>query len=371
VEPMKAVAAPSPVPTAPARALAASLPPSPPAPRRLAVVVPKQSPTDEDATVVRFHVQVGQEVQTGTLLVEMEANKGSFEIDAPHPGRVAEIDVREGERVRIGSTLLYIEVPEGASLREVERTGELAAVPAVKEIRLSPAQLQVGALGVKSLHEIPTVSVQTEVDITELADERDKMRQIFTREWGVHVSYTHLVLWAIIQALKEDRNEGFRGRLDAAAERLLISPYVNVGLAVVGRNEDLYSPVIKGAERMRLKDVVLRVQALTESVRAGNVNVADLQGATLTLTNIGPLMGEIGTPFVLPGQVAMIAAGSLRERPRYVTREGREPELQCRRVMRIKLVFDHRPFNGTHAMALLNAIKGHLEHLVLKEHLTP
>lgn len=336
--------------------------------RRLAVVVPKQSPTDEEATVIRFHVREGQEVQTGTILIEMEANKGSFEIESPHPGKVIELRANEGERVRIGSTVLYLEVSKSVGLEELDRLGE-PGVPAIKEIRLTPPQLQVGALAVKSLHEIPSVSVECEVDLTNVAHAREQLRTEFVKHWGVQVSYTHLILWAMAQAIKEERNEGFRGRLDEKAERLLISPNVTLGLAIVGRNEDLYSPVLRRADHMSLHDIVRRVKDLTTAVREGQVNVTDLYGATITLTNIGPLQGERGTPFVLPGQVAMMAAGSLIKRPRYVT-QGGTLVLEPRDVMCLKVVFDHRPFNGTHAMSLLRSVRDHLESMDLRKHLS-
>ena len=306
-------------------------------------------------------------MQPGTILIEMEANKGSFEIESPHPGKVVELRAKEGERVRIGSTVLYLEVSESVGLDELDRLGE-PGVPAIKEIRLTPAQLQVGALAVKSLHEIPAVSVECEVDVTRVARDREELRGEFVKQWGVQVSYTHLILWAMAQAVKEERNEGFRGRLDEKAERLLISPNVTLGLAIVGRNEDLYSPVLRRADQMSLHDIVRRVKDLTKAVREGQVNVADLYGATITLTNIGPLQGQRGTPFVLPGQVAMVAAGSLVKMPRYVENEG-ALKLEPRDVYCIKLVFDHRPFNGTHGMSLLRSIRDHLESMDLRKHL--
>jgi len=266
----------------------------------------------------------------------------------------------------VGSALLHLEVSEEVPAEALERRGE-AAVPAAKEIRLSPAQLQVGILALKSRTEIPEVSIDLEADLTGLAVQRETLQAEMERAWGLHVSYTHLLLWAMVQALKDARNEGFRGRLDANGERLLIAPIVNVGFAVVGRHEDLFSPVIKRAETMTLRHLVRRAHELSTAVRKGAINVADLQGATVTLTNVGPLDATGGLPFVIPGQMAMLAAGSLRVLPRYRAVEGRpEPVLEPRRIMRLTLVFDHRPFNGTHAMIFLRSIRDHLQRLDLK-----
>jgi pyruvate/2-oxoglutarate dehydrogenase complex dihydrolipoamide acyltransferase (E2) component len=120
---------------------------------------------------------------------------------------------------------------------------------------------------------------------------------------------------------------------------------------------------------MTLGDIVRRVQELTKSIRQGQVNVADLYGASITLTNIGPLKGIRGTPFVLPGQVGMVAVGALVTVPRYMDVGTGELELCPRRVVNLRLVFDHRPFNGTHAMSLLRSIRNHLAPMKLQEHL--
>lgn len=337
-------------------------------PLRVAVEVPKQSPTDEDASVVRILVKVGQEVQVGTRLVEMEANKGSFEVEATHAGKVVEIQAREGERVRVNTPLVVLEVPEGAVVDSSARhmAGEPAGGPTARIVRLTPAQLQVGALAFKSQREIPTVSVETEADITPLYEQRKALQKDVEARQKVHVTFTHLILWAMVDAMKQEQHEGFRGRLDPTGEALLVAPHVSVGFAAVGPGEDLYSPAIKEANRLGFVELVRRAQELTESVRTGSINTADLQGATVTLTNIGAFEATGGTPFVIPGQVAMVCAGSLLDRPRYVTVNG-TPELKLRKALPLKLVFDHRPFNGSHAAGFLRTIKHNLETMDLKK----
>ncbi|GMV82966.1 MAG: hypothetical protein AMXMBFR7_41500 [Planctomycetota bacterium] len=364
VPPLSAVprpqsAAPEAAPAAPAARAAG--------PQRVPVVIPKQSPTDEDATVVRILVQPGAQVKAGDQLAEMEANKGSFEIEAPNDGTVSEIVAREGQRVRVETPLLFLEVAEGA---EVDVSGVSADRPgasALQEVRLSPAQLQVGALALKSQLEIPTVSVETEVDVTELSRQRGEFKREIQERHGIHVTYTHLILWSVVQAMQEESYSGFRGRLNATADALLVDPHVHVAFAAEGHHNDLFNPCIKKAERLNFVELVRRAGELTESVRSGSINTLDLQGATVTLTNIGAFEATGGTPFVIPGQVAMVCAGSLLDRPRYVANgKSKEPQLQHRRVLPVKLVFDHRPFNGSHGAGFLRAIKHNLETMNLR-----
>ncbi|HYF52186.1 MAG TPA: thiamine pyrophosphate-dependent enzyme [Planctomycetota bacterium] len=328
------------------------------------IMVPRQSPTDEDATVVKYLVQVGQKVKTGTPLVEMEANKGSFEVESTHDGVVKALNSKPGERVHVESTSLVTLDVEGAPSRAAESARTKAPQRAIV---LPPSQLQVGALALKSQHEIPTVSVECEVDLTEVWNQREKLKKEFDSKHGVKATYTQFILWSMVHAMLDPKNEGFRGRLTPAADRLLIDENVNVGFAAVGPGESLYSPVIKKANALKFPEFAKRMQELTEKVRAGQVQAADLQGATVTLTNIGAFEATSGTPFIIPGQLAMLTAGSILERPRFAAGADGKRQLEPRRLLNLKLVFDHRPFNGSHAASFLRTIKHTLEELKLQE----
>src|SRR5262249_19132930 len=80
------------------------------------VEIPRQPPTDEDATVVKILVKTGQKVKPGTPLAEMEANKGSFEVEATHEGTVSKIHAKDGDRVRVETPLVTLEVAAGVAV---------------------------------------------------------------------------------------------------------------------------------------------------------------------------------------------------------------------------------------------------------------
>ncbi len=91
----------------------------------------------------------------------------------------------------------------------------------------------------------------------------------------------------------------------------------------------------------------------------------------MTLTNIGAFEATSGTPFIIPGQLAMIAAGSMLERPRFVDGADSEGQrrIEARMLLNLKLVFDHRPFNGSHSAGFLRTIKHNLESMDLQKFL--
>jgi 2-oxoisovalerate dehydrogenase E1 component len=330
------------------------------------IKVPRQSPTDEDAVVVRYLVEAGQKVKVGAPLVEMEANKGSFEVEATHEGTVRKLHHKAGDRVRVESaSMLTLELAEGA-LAALSAQHGLLAVPAseVKALPLSPAQIQVGALALKSQLEIPTVSVECEVDVTELVRQREVLKDRFEKALSFRPTYTHMILWSLMRAMMAPQHEGLRGRLSPSADKLLIEKHAHIGFAAVGPNENLYTPVIKNADGMTFAELAKRVHEMTGKVRSGTIHTADLQGATVTLTNIGAFEATSGTPFIIPGQVAMLTAGSILERPRFGKGAGAAAE--PRKVLNLKLVFDHRPFNGSHAASFLRTVKHGLETLKLE-----
>lgn len=331
------------------------------------VAVPRQSPTDEDATVVRYLVAVGANVKAGTPLVEMEANKGSFEVESPQEGVVSKLHAKAGDRVRVEAPLLTLDIAAAAGDNAPAETRPKATV--AKEILISPSQMQVGALALKSQHEIPTVSVDCEVDLTNVSRQREALKKDFEIKFKLRPTYTHLILWSMVRAMMNEKHEGFRGHLSPAADRLLIEPHVSVGFAAVGPKESLYSPVVKNADTMTFMAFVRRIHELTEIVRSGNIASHDLQGATVTLTNIGAFEATSGTPFIIPGQLAMLTAGSILERPRFtdgVETDGRR-HVEPRMLLNLKLVFDHRPFNGSHSASFLRTIKHGLENLDLTQ----
>ena len=333
------------------------------------IQVPRQSPTDEDATIVKYLVKPGQSIKAGTPLVEMEANKGSFEVESTHAGVVSKLHAKDGDRVHVESALLTINT--GAPTTKESRRPSAAAPatrPTVKEIIIPPGQMQVGALALKSQREIPTVSVESEVDLTDVVRQREPLKAAFEKAHGVRATYTHLILWAMCRAMMDEKHEGFRGRLSPGADKLSIEPHVNIGFAAVGPNESLYSPVLKNADTLTFVEFSRRIHELTEKVRSGNIAASDLQGATVTLTNIGAFDAISGTPFIIPGQLAMLTAGSMLERPRFVNgKPGGKRAVEPRMLLNLKLVFDHRPFNGSHSASFLRAIKETLQTLNLAE----
>ena len=100
-------------------------------------------------------------------------------------------------------------------------------------------------------------------------------------------------------------------------------------------------PNIKDAHRMPLHDLAERLQDLTVAAREGRTSPSALQDGTITITNVGPLGIDTGTPILNPGEAAILAFGAIRQQP--WVHEG---EIQVRWVTQLALSMDHRLVDG-------------------------
>ena len=145
------------------------------------------------------------------------------------------------------------------------------------------------------------------------------------------VSFTHLIGWAVVQALKvvPSLNSSFtealpspgtdgQGETDGRAPQpaVLRPAHVNLGIAVDLERRDgsraLMVPVIKKADGLDFRGFWLAYEEMVRKVRTGKVEVSDFAGTTITLTNPGTLGTVQSVPRLLAGQGAIIGVGTYR-----------------------------------------------------------
>lgn len=190
----------------------------------------------------------------------------------------------------------------------------------------------------QSHKEVVPVTIVEDVDITDLPPKTD---------------ITARVLQAIVAAAKAEPslNAWFDGK---AMERKLFDE-VHIGLAV-DTTEGLFVPVIKHAEKQTLEGFRSIVDKYKQSVRDRAISPADMQGATITLSNFGMIAGRYATPIIVPPAVAILGCG--RSRDVAVVRKG---QIVPGRVMPLSLSFDHRVVTGGEATRFLATVIAHIE----------
>jgi 2-oxoisovalerate dehydrogenase E2 component (dihydrolipoyl transacylase) len=154
------------------------------------------------------------------------------------------------------------------------------------------------------------------------------------------VRLTPLVLVARALILAVRRNPMVNSHWDDDAQEIVVKDYVNLGIAAA-TPRGLIVPNIKDAGAMSLRDLADALTQLVEVARAGKTTPADMQGGTITITNVGVFGVDTGTPILTPGETAILCLGAIREMP--WVHEG---QIAVRQVTQLGLSFDHRVVDG-------------------------
>ena len=403
-----------------------------------------------EAEIVEWKVAPGDRVEINQILVEIETAKSLVELPSPFEGIVAELLVREGQTVEVGTPIIRVDTPElsvperaegeskgltpgavesvaqaesaeialdtaatvaeeeegsGAVLvgygssghvqsrrRRVERvipasgaasviakppiralarelgvdlatvmpTGlageivrddvirhadqakvfhnlETPAAPTEREERIPVKGVRkaIATAMVASKFTAPHTSVLTEVNATRTMEfvKRLKTSPEFT---GVRVSPLLVMAKAIIWAVR--RNPIVNSTW--TDEEIIVHHFVNLGIAAA-TPRGLIVPNIKDAQDLSLLDLARAIEQLTLTARDGRTPSPDMQGGTITITNVGSFGIDTGIPILNPGEVSIIVLGAIRQKPWVV-----DGEVRPAFVTTIAGSFDHRVVDG-------------------------
>jgi pyruvate dehydrogenase E2 component (dihydrolipoamide acetyltransferase) len=202
-----------------------------------------------------------------------------------------------------------------------------------------------------SAHTTAAVTLQSVVDATELVALRTRLKEAFERELGFAIGYNDLLAYIVARCLTEFPY--MNARLDPEGIRQL--PEVNLGLAV-DSERGLLVPVIRGAQRMGVKELAVEFRALVARAREGRAQPDDLTGGTFTITNLGMFGVDAFSPIINLPECAILGVGRIRPEP---VAEG--DQVVVRQRMWLSLTFDHRLVDGAPAARFLQAIMRYIE----------
>ncbi|WP_269855565.1 dihydrolipoamide acetyltransferase family protein [Streptomyces sp. RPT161] len=155
---------------------------------------------------------------------------------------------------------------------------------------------------------------------------------------GLKVSPLLLVAKALLVAIK--RNPEINASWDEANQEIVHKGYVNLGIAAA-TPRGLIVPNIKDAQAKTLPELARALGELVATAREGKTAPADMQGGTVTITNVGVFGVDTGTPILNPGESAILAFGAVKDQP-WVHKGKVKP----RQVTTLALSFDHRLVDG-------------------------
>ncbi|MER6366242.1 dihydrolipoamide acetyltransferase family protein [Kitasatospora sp. NPDC001527] len=242
----------------------------------------------------------------------------------------------------------------------VEQAAEPAAAPVavpgagdvrvpIKGVRKATAQAMVA-----SAFTAPHVTEFVQVDVTRTMKFVRRLKESGELGRDVRVSPLLLVAKALLTAIK--RNPEINAQWDEAAQEIVIKGQVNLGIAAA-TPRGLIVPNIKDAGAKTLSGLAVSLGELIDTARQGKTAPGDMQGGTVTITNVGVFGVDSGTPILNPGEAAILAFGAVRELP-WVHKGKVVP----RQVTTLALSFDHRLVDGELGSKVLADIAGILEH---------
>ncbi|NLT27368.1 MAG: multifunctional oxoglutarate decarboxylase/oxoglutarate dehydrogenase thiamine pyrophosphate-binding subunit/dihydrolipoyllysine-residue succinyltransferase subunit, partial [Microbacteriaceae bacterium] len=199
--------------------------------------------------------------------------------------------------------------------------------------------------------EIPTATSYREIPAKLMIDNRIVINNHLRRTRGGKVSFTHLLGYAIVQALKMFPSQNVYYDIVDGKPSMVTPAHINLGIAIDVENKDgsrgLVVPSIKQAERMNFREFVEAYETLIKKGRTGGLTAADHMGATISLTNPGGIGTVQSSPRLTKGQGAIIGAGAL-DYPAAFQGMAQETlnDLAVSKRITVSSTYDHRVIQG-------------------------
>jgi pyruvate dehydrogenase E2 component (dihydrolipoamide acetyltransferase) len=405
-----------------------------------------------EAEIVAVLVREGDVIKEDAPLLEVETDKAQVEIPSPIGGRVEQIHVQPGQTVRVGAILVTFAEdgaparaagpgptrttavappaaparPAGPAAAPARVDGPVAATPATRRLarelgvdlktvrgsgpggRALEADVRAAAAGTgvatppsarpaapegpakplasigleapplprfeqwgpveraplshlrRTIAERMTLSATLIPHVTHFdrADITD-LEAIITRNLegarakGVTLTLTSFILKAAALALRSHPH--FNASLDPAAGELILKRYCHLGVAVA-TDRGLIVPVLRDLDQKPVLEIARELAALAQRVREGKATLDDLRGGTFTITNIGALGGTAAIPIINYPEVAILGVARARLEP--VVRQG---QIVPRLLLPLTLTFDHRVADGADGARFATEIVSRLE----------
>jgi pyruvate dehydrogenase E2 component (dihydrolipoamide acetyltransferase) len=262
-------------------------------------------------------------------------------------GRITPEDVQAFVRSLIGgggpaSSAGGITVPP---LPDFSQFGPIERQPLNKLRRVSATNLSL------AWNVIPHVTQHDLVDVTDLEAMRKRYIQAHSSGAGSpKITMTVLAMKALVTALKSFPM--FNSSYDSATGEAILKHYYNLGIAV-DTEQGLLVPVVRDVDKKSVLELAAELTQLAEKARARKLGVAEMQGGTFTITNLGGIGGTYFTPIVNYPEVAIL--GMSRSSQQQVVVDG---TAQIRLMLPLSLSYDHRVINGADAARFIVKLSG-------------
>jgi pyruvate dehydrogenase E2 component (dihydrolipoamide acetyltransferase) len=195
-----------------------------------------------------------------------------------------------------------------------------------------------------------------EVDITRIAQLRNKTKSAFEQRHGARLTFMPFFVRSVIIGLQQFPIVN----ASIEAENIRYHRHVNVGIAVA-LDWGLIVPVLKNADELNFLGLQRGISDLGERARSKKLKPDEVEGSTFTVTNPGQFGAVFGLPIINQPNSAILGVGGITKVPLVVTDSDGNDSIAIRSVVHLTLGYDHRLIDGAVADQFMAFVKKTLE----------
>ena len=206
------------------------------------------------------------------------------------------------------------------------------------------------------------ITSMVEVDMTNIVNWRNSIKEDFKAREKQNITFTPIIIEAMAKAVKDFPLIN----VSVDGTNIHIHKNVNIGMAAALPDGNLIVPVIKECQNKNLIGITKSVNDLASRARSSQLNPDDIQGGTITMTNVGTFGNVMGTPIINQPQVAIMAAGAIKKKPAVLETEYGDV-IAIRHMMFLSLSYDHRVVDGALGGQFVRRVGDYLEKFDTKQ----
>lgn len=218
-------------------------------------------------------------------------------------------------------------------------------------IPISRMRRVIAARMVESKQTAPHAWTMVEVDVTNLVEWRESIKEEFRRREGVNLTYLPFVIKAAVEALKEYPIMNSMWQDD----KIVIRRQINIGIAV-DLDEGIIVPVIRDADQKSIAGIAKAIADLAARARSGDLKPDEVKGGTFTINNTGAFGSILSAPIINYPQAAILSMETITKRPVVIG-----DAIAIRWMMNLCVSLDHRILDGAVCGRFLRSVKRRLE----------
>jgi pyruvate dehydrogenase E2 component (dihydrolipoamide acetyltransferase) len=268
-----------------------------------------------------------------------------YEVQGTGPGgRISEDDVKAHAKAALSSAATAAQAPARAGHFVAPKLPDFSKWGKIERVSMRGVRRKTAEHLAESWNTIPHVTQHDRADITELEHLRARFAPK-AEQAGGKMTVTAIALKVCAAALKVFPQ--FNATIDMEKEEIIYKQYISIGVAA-DTDRGLLVPVIRDVDKKNIVELAVELSQLSQKAREKKITLADMEGGTFTITNLGGIGGTAFTPIVNHPEVAILGLSRSRMEPEWIGGKF-EPRL----ILPLSLSYDHRLIDGADAARFL------------------